>query len=56
VNMLDTENTYRYLRMPCALGLPRGGECGPPNVQKGLPNLLRAAKEVVYRAPKTLCS
>jgi glycogen synthase len=27
---------------------------GRLTVQKGLPNLLRAAKEVVYRAPKTL--
>jgi glycogen(starch) synthase len=54
IEPLDTENTYRYLRMMQSIGYRVVVNVGRLTVQKGLPNLLRAAKEVVYRAPKTL--
>ena len=48
------DNVYRYLTMMRSLGYRVVVNVGRLTVQKGLPNLLRAAKEVVYRAPKTL--
>lgn len=54
IELLDTENTYRYLQMMRSIGYRVVVNVGRLTVQKGLPNLLRAAKEVVFRAPKTL--
>ncbi len=54
IEMLDADNAYHYLAAMKALGYRVVVNVGRLTVQKGLPNLLRAAKEVVYRAPKTL--
>ncbi|MEJ0072939.1 MAG: glycosyltransferase family 4 protein [Candidatus Saccharibacteria bacterium] len=54
IEPLDTDNTYRYLMAMRAQGYRVVVNVGRLTLQKGLPNLLRAAKEVVYRAPKTL--
>jgi len=51
---LDTDNTYHYLSAMRAQGYHVVTNVGRLTIQKGLPNLLLAAKEVVYRAPKTL--
>jgi len=51
---LDSANTYAYLAAMRAQGYRVVVNVGRLTVQKGLPNLLHAAKEVVYRAPKTL--
>jgi len=50
----SSDNTYRYLDMMRSQGYRVVVNVGRLTVQKGLPNLLRAAKEVVYRAPKTI--
>jgi len=50
----DGENEYRYLQEMRRHGYHVVVNVGRLTIQKGLPNLLRAAKEVVYRAPKTL--
>lgn len=50
----EDETTYRYLEAMRAQGYRVVVNVGRLTIQKGLPNLLRAAKEVVYRAPKTL--
>jgi glycogen(starch) synthase len=47
-------NVYRYLETMRSQGYRVVVNVGRLTIQKGLPNLLRAAKEVVYRAPKTL--
>lgn len=54
IELLDADNTYKYLAMMREKGYRVVVNVGRLTVQKGLPNLLRAAKEVVYRAPKTL--
>jgi len=54
IGMIDPDNTYRYLDAMKAKGYRVVVNVGRLTVQKGLPNLLRAAKEVVYRSPKTL--
>ncbi len=54
IEMLDTDTTYKYLAAMRALGYRVVVSVGRLTIQKGLPNLLRAAKEVVYRAPKTI--
>ena len=51
---LDTDNAYRYLCAMKAQGYRVVVNVGRLTVQKGLPNLLKAAREVIYRAPKTL--
>ena len=51
---LDTENTYKYLTKMKANGYRVVANIGRLTVQKGLYNLLLAAREVVARAPKTL--
>jgi len=47
-------NTYRYLELMHSLGYRIVVNVGRLTIQKGLPNLLKAAKEVIYREPKTL--
>jgi glycogen(starch) synthase len=54
VDMIDPDNTYKYLEAMRAQGYRVVVNVGRLTVQKGLPNLLRAAQEVVRRAPKTL--
>lgn len=51
---LDGDNAYRYLSKMKAGGYRVVVNVGRITIQKGLTNLLRAAKEVVERAPKTL--
>jgi len=48
------ENVYRYLDVMRSHGYRVVVNVGRLTVQKGLPNFLRAAREVVYRNPKTL--
>lgn len=54
IEPLDTDNAYRYLSQMKAQGYKVVTNIGRLTIQKGLPNLLRAAKEVVVREPKTL--
>lgn len=49
----DGDNAYRYLQFMRGLGYRVVVSVGRLTVQKGLPNLLHAFKEVVARAPKT---
>ena len=51
---LDADNSYHYLEAMRELGYRVVVNIGRLTVQKGLPNLLRAAKEVIARAPKTM--
>jgi glycosyltransferase involved in cell wall biosynthesis len=51
---LDNDNAYRYLERMKREGYRVVVNIGRLTIQKGLPNLLRAAKEVVARAPKTI--
>jgi glycogen(starch) synthase len=51
---LDEDNAYRYVTAMKKLGYRVVVNVGRLTIQKGLPNLLRAAKEVVARVPKTL--
>ncbi len=54
IEPLDGNNAYRYLDVMKSLGYRVVVNIGRLTVQKGLPNLLRAAKEVIARNPKTL--
>jgi glycogen synthase len=54
LGQLDADNTYRYLAAMRTLGYRVVVNVGRLTIQKGLPNLIRAAAEVVYRAPKTI--
>jgi glycosyltransferase involved in cell wall biosynthesis len=51
---LDNRNTYEYLVQLKMQDYRVVTNIGRLTVQKGLPNLLRAAKEVIARAPKTI--
>ncbi|HUS26538.1 MAG TPA: glycosyltransferase family 4 protein [Nevskiaceae bacterium] len=51
---LDVDNAYKYLATMRAQGYRVVANVGRLTLQKGLTNLLYAAKEVVARAPKTL--
>lgn len=51
---LDDQNAYHYLETMKKLGYKVVVNVGRLTVQKGLPNLLRAAKEVIRRQPNTL--
>lgn len=51
---LNDENTYRYLVMMKSLGYRVVVNIGRLTIQKGLPNLLRAAQKVISKEPKTL--
>lgn len=54
IEQLDADNTYKYLAAMRALGYRVVVNVGRLTIQKGLPNLIKAAAEVVYRAPKTI--
>jgi len=51
---LDGDNAYRYLSIMKSLGYRVVTNIGRLTIQKGLPNLLRAAQKVVQHHPKTL--
>lgn len=51
---LDPENSYRYLSLMKQAGYKVVVNVGRLTIQKGLPNLLKAIKEVVVHEPKTL--
>jgi glycogen synthase len=51
---LDDANAYRYLTAMRAQGYRVVVNVGRLTLQKGLPNMLHAAREVIARAPKTL--
>jgi len=51
---LDASNAYHYLTLMKSLGYKVVVSVGRLTVQKGLPNLLLAAKHVIDRAPRTL--
>ncbi len=51
---LDDDNTYKYLSQLKSNGYKVVSNVGRLTVQKGLTNLLQAAKEVVARMPKTI--
>ncbi len=51
---LDGQNAYRYLTAMKSYGYRVVVNVGRLTIQKGLPNLLRAAKAVIEHEPKTL--
>lgn len=51
---LDDTNAYRYITALRAQGYRVVANVGRLTMQKNLPNLLRAAKEVIDRVPKTI--
>jgi len=54
MTQLDGVNAYRYLALMKSLGYRVVVNVGRLTIQKGLPNLLRAAQKVVALEPKTL--
>ena len=54
IQPLDSENVYRYLGLMKSLGYRVVVNVGRLTIQKGLPNLLEAARLVIDKAPKTL--
>ncbi|MEK7594856.1 MAG: glycosyltransferase family 4 protein [Patescibacteria group bacterium] len=54
IDPLDDQNAYHYLSSMKSLGYRVVVNVGRLTIQKGLPNLLRAAKIVVDKNPKTL--
>jgi len=54
ITPLDETNAYDYLSLMKRNGYKVVVNVGRLTIQKGLPNLLRAAKEVIRRQPKTL--
>ena len=51
---LESDNSYKYLTSMKQAGYRVVVNVGRLTIQKGLPHLLKAAKEVVSRAPKTI--
>lgn len=54
VQPLETDNVHKYLAAMKAQGYRVVVNIGRLTIQKGLPNLLYAAKAVIERAPKTI--
>ncbi len=54
IDPLDSSNAYHYLTLMKSLGYKVVVSVGRLTVQKGLPNLLQAAKEVIAYRPKTI--
>jgi glycogen(starch) synthase len=54
ITPLDDENAYKYLSLMKTLGYRVVVNVGRLTIQKGLPNLLQAAKRVIDKVPKTL--
>jgi glycogen synthase len=54
IDPLDDANAYHYLTLMKSLGYKVVANVGRLTVQKGLPNLLQAAKDVIKYNPKTL--
>jgi glycogen synthase len=54
ITPLDTDNAYKYLSAMKSQGYRVVVSIGRLTIQKGLPNLLRAAKIVIDKNPKTL--
>lgn len=54
IEPLDADNAYHYLTLMKSLGYRVVVNVGRLTIQKGLPNLLRAAHLVVQKNPKTL--
>jgi glycogen(starch) synthase len=54
MTQLDGDNAYRYLALMKSLGYRVIVNVGRLTIQKGLPNLMRAAQKVVAQEPKTL--
>jgi glycogen(starch) synthase len=54
ITPLDDENVYKYLTLMKSLGYRVVVNVGRLTVQKGLPNLLEAAKKVIDKVPKTI--
>lgn len=54
VESLDDQNVHRYLEKMKAQGYRVVVNIGRLTIQKGLPNLLYAAKAVIEKAPKTI--
>jgi glycogen(starch) synthase len=54
IEPLDQDNAYKYLSLMKSLGYRVVVNVGRLTVQKGLPNLLEAAKKVIEKVPKTL--
>lgn len=54
IEMLDSDNAYRYLEHMKQKGYRVVVNIGRLTIQKGLPNLLQAAAKVIKKAPKTL--
>src|SRR5690606_27785867 len=54
VEPLDEDNAYKYLTTMKSNGYKVVVNIGRLTIQKGLPNLLYAAKSVIEKAPKTI--
>ena len=54
IEPLDNQNVYKYLSLMKSLGYRVVVNVGRLTIQKGLPNLLMAARLVIDKAPKTL--
>ena len=54
ITAYDDANAYQYLTLMKQLGYKVVVNVGRLTIQKGLPNLLRAAKSVIDHSPKTL--
>jgi len=54
IQLLEPDNSYKYLTALRNQGYHVVTNVGRLTIQKGLPNLLRAAKEVIAREPKTI--
>jgi len=54
ITPLDDDNVHKYLSLMKSLGYRVVVNIGRLTIQKGLPNLLEAAKKVIDKAPKTI--